>query len=133
MIPNEDIPWRQKKNAAVFRGALTGVATKLDFMKKVNELKAQDRQDPDNLAEIKCLMLDRCRLVYKNGNASLLDAKLVTRHAVPNEIPNHIRGIDVFGDYMSKQKMLKYKAIIMLEGNGEINIIVRLYAPYFVY
>jgi hypothetical protein len=95
------------------------VINRPDLLKKVDKLGVKERHDPDKLAETNCMMLDRCRLVYKSGNASLLDVKLVARQGIHNDLPKTIGGIDLYGDFMSKQKLLEHKAIIMLEGNGE--------------
>lgn len=102
----------------IFRGASTGSLRHIDFIAKLNEHEKKMRNDPEIIAETKCLLLDRCRLVYRNANTSIVDAKLINRR-VQNEIPSTIRGIEMFGSYMTKRQMLKYKAIIMLEGNGK--------------
>jgi hypothetical protein len=101
---------------------LTGTFEKFDLLKKLEQLDGLERDDNEKVAETKCMMLDRCRLVYSSGNSSLVDAKLIQRNGVHNEIPLTIQGIQMFGKYMSKRILLKYKAIIMLEGNGTILI-----------
>jgi hypothetical protein len=116
-IPEMDTPWSLKKNSVIFRGALTGSLRAIDYATKLRELDVRFRNDPEIIAETKCLMLDRCRLVYRNANSSFIDAKLIERR-VQNEVPSIIHGIEMFGSYMSKRELLKHKAIIMLEGNG---------------
>jgi hypothetical protein len=118
-LPNEDIQWHKKKNAVIFRGAITGTVEVADYVGKINQLDDEVSHDPDTLAETKCLMIDRCRLVYRNANISFVDAKLVPRR-VQNEIPRTIHHINMFSSYMSRRKLLKFKAIIMLEGNGKL-------------
>jgi hypothetical protein len=105
-IPPADIPWEDKKNMAVFRGALTG--------------KGRDGYAPFSSTTYsyteKCLSMHRCRLVYTTSNSSIVDARLVA-HVKEETVLNTIGSIDVYGEKMNFEQMLKFKAIIMLEGN----------------
>ena len=134
-IPPQDIPWAEKKNQAIFRGTLTGLLPPGSrFSLSTRNSHAATLSDDD--AEEKCFELDRCRLVYsvnrhydldnvdtnnntRDGNMQepLVDAKLVSPMLQHTDMPESIHGISLFGNRMNKQGLLKYKAIIMLEGN----------------
>jgi hypothetical protein len=112
MIPSIsafDIPYEQKKDMAVFRGALTGIyrdGYKLHLKGKLSD-------------EEKCLLIHRCRLVYTNAHSKLVDARLVQakRQDRNHEIPPSIGGVEIYGSKYKYEQMLQYKAIIMVEGN----------------
>jgi Glycosyl transferase family 90 len=124
-IPPQDIPWSQKKNQAIFRGTLTGLLPSGSrFSLSTRNQHAQMLQPGD--AEEKCLQLDRCRLVYQVNRfyesqtpsiEQLVDAKLVLPQLQHTDIPQDIGTIGLFGNRMTKQDLLGYKAIVLLEGN----------------
>ena len=112
-IPENDIPYEQKVDMAVFRGALTGVHR--DGYTAAMKGKISDHE--------KCLLIHRCRLVYKTAGSRLVDAKLTTAKVneaagVEEEIPPMIGSVEMYArtKYMY-DKMLTFKALIMLEGN----------------
>lgn len=109
-IPSYDIPFEEKKDAAVFRGALTGLYR--DGYKATMKGKVNDEE--------KCKLIHRCRLVYQSARSKLVDARLVhakRQAGQEQEIPNKIGNIQIYGSKYNYQQMLQYKAIIMLEGN----------------
>ena len=122
-IPPQDIPWSEKKDQAVFRGTLTGLLppdSRFDLATRNSHAPTLSDQD----AAEKCLELDRCRLVYRPSayyqqqkKQSLVDAKLVLPLLQHTDMPESIRGVDLFGGRKTKQGLLRYKAIVMLEGN----------------
>jgi hypothetical protein len=63
--------------------------------------------------------LHRCRLVYNAAlNMKLIDAKLALPVLdVRKDFPQVINDVALYGDRVSIDDMLTYKAIIMLEGN----------------
>lgn len=119
---------------AIFRGTLTGfLPPNSRFTLSTRRSHALTLSDTD--AEEKCTELDRCRMVYHvnrfyNNNedddddkqqqqpkAVLVDTKLVHPMLQHIDMPNQIYNVPLFGNRMTKQDLLKYKAIIMLEGN----------------
>jgi hypothetical protein len=100
-VNTADTKWEQKYDMAVYRGALTG-RNKADY--KSTDLKF-------------CEQVPRCNLVYQHGNSSIIDAKLVPYGKMKYPLSDPLNGIKMFGNPMSMDEMLKYKAIIMLEGN----------------
>jgi hypothetical protein len=95
-----DRPWSEKRNAAVFRGALTGP------------------QLPAGLSELqKCQRMPRCRMVLAYVNSTLVNAKLTAfpHHRLPSLTVDSATTIG--GSEFGYAKMLSYKAIIMVEGN----------------
>ena len=123
-IPPQDVPWSEKHNQAVFRGTLTGLLppdSRFDLATRNSH--APILRDDD--AAQKCQELDRCRLVHEVNafyqdhpkTKPLVDAKLVTPLLQHTDMPKSIHGVKLFGERKTKQKLLKYKAIIMLEGN----------------
>jgi hypothetical protein len=106
-IAQFDIPWSQKREVAIWRGALTG--KKRDgYSVRENSITAKE----------KCLMMHRCRLAYLTAHSGLVDAKLVSLPDRKEVIPEWIDERPLFGEKASYAEMLQYKAIIMLEGNG---------------
>lgn len=93
-----DIPWNQKRGVAVFRGVLTGEET--------------DDMPKDDYSV--CMQWIRCRLVYQHANSKLVDAKLTgTRRRVNDTI----NGVELVQRRIGAEKLLKNKALVMLEGN----------------
>ena len=100
-VNDADIAWENKLNMAVYRGALTG-RNKADY--KSSDVKF-------------CVQVPRCNLVYQHGNSSLVDAMLVPYGKMKYPLSDPLNGVKMFGSPMSMEEMLKYKAIVMLEGN----------------
>jgi hypothetical protein len=99
-IKRLDTPWREKRNVAVFRGTMTGFVDGFD-------------RNHDNHLE-KCLLLPRCRLVHAHANSSLVDAKLTNTFG---RLPDTIEGVTLVSERLTKEEILQYKAIVILEGN----------------
>lgn len=120
----QDIPWSQKKNQAIFRGTLTGLLPANSRFSLSTRSQRHSTLSEDD-AHMKCLELDRCRLVYKvnqfynqqEKEPFLVDAKLVLPQLQHTDIPESIHNVTLFGNRMTKSGLLQYKAIIMLEGN----------------
>lgn len=99
-VYRDDTPYRDKINMAVWRGQLTGSHSD-GFDKNKNDLE-------------NCETLRRCRLVYKHAHSGLVYAKLTNTR---KKIPKVLNGIEMVGPPVTIRKLLKYKAVIMLEGN----------------
>lgn len=96
-----DIPWKDKRDVAVFRGGSNGLIN----------LNTTDINDE----HLVCMSMQRCKLVYNAANSTLVDARLTnTRGGL---VPDILDGVHLLGDRMDLKTMLEYKAIIMLEGN----------------
>jgi hypothetical protein len=121
-MPERDTPWHEKKNTALFRGTLTGFFPVQRNGEASLVATAPNRKNAGATDDLtRCLLLDRCRLVYNTANSSLVDAKLVPP-IKPNQpkyihMPRTVNGVKLFAERMSKKDMLQHKAIIMLEGN----------------
>ena len=103
-LPPVDRLWEQKKNAAIFRGNLSG--KRRDGFRR--NMKASDQE--------KCMLMHRCRLVLNAANSSLVDARL-TPKPPPEIVADKVGDVQLSSGRASFEHMLKYKAIIMLEGN----------------
>ena len=114
-----DIPWEQKRDAAIFRGELNGnYPVAYARSKMVATLTVHER----------CRLIERCWIAYQHAakNSTLVDAKL-TLPFLPNNskvIPRFMgryegdeATVDLYGNTVSLVDMLHYKALIMLEGN----------------
>jgi hypothetical protein len=99
-VQQNDIPWEQKLNQAVFRGGPTGNVPAA-FR---NAKTGRDR----------CLAMKRCRLVLLSGNSTLLDTGLSRIYSRMNST---IDGVQLVGTALKMQDQLRYKAVIMIEGN----------------
>lgn len=93
-----DTAWESKKNVAIFRGALNGIIH--------NNRTLTDEE--------KCMKLERCQLVYKNANSTIIDAKLTNARG---RIPDILHGVPLVSDVIKVRDMLKYKGLIIIEGN----------------
>ena len=64
-------------------------------------------------------MMHRCRLVFNSAGSSLVDAALVrpVQYLHEEVIPDQVEHVTLYREKMSIEEMLRYKAIIMLEGN----------------
>ncbi|KAL7564337.1 hypothetical protein ACA910_007189 [Epithemia clementina (nom. ined.)] len=99
-VQKYDIPYEEKFDKAIFLGSPTG---------PLNEamLKPTDRE--------KCLTLPRCALVYNHFNSSLINASLTTGgNFLPDTLDDRKL---VQNSRIPVSEFLRYKAIIMLEGN----------------
>lgn len=113
-IPAQDRLWSLKRDQAIFRGQFTGRFS-----------AGMDKRLIEELAPVEqCQLLHRCRLVYSSAanrtadQTPLVDAKLALPVLdVRQNFPKTINGIDLYGERVSIEDMLAYKAIIMLEGN----------------
>jgi Glycosyl transferase family 90 len=94
----KDKSWDEKKNMAVFRGQLTG---SLGYDKDASPLS-------------NCLKLSRCRLVYNHGNSTLVNALLTSTRG---RLPDSINGVKLTTSSVTIRHLLRYKGIVMLEGN----------------
>jgi Glycosyl transferase family 90 len=115
----DTIPWHQKKNMAVFRGGQTGLYTNGMKSKEAKQLSIPER----------CKILQRCWFTYTHATSTTIDAKLTEPFAPNRNIPRIIRvsdgddenvipsDIHLYGNQMSMNELLGYKALIMLEGN----------------
>eukprot|EP00980_Cylindrotheca_fusiformis_P025030 scaffold12946_cov116-Cylindrotheca_fusiformis.AAC.1 len=94
-----DTPWNEKIGKAIFRGQLTGGTG----------FYQQDRSDMEN-----CMDMKRCRLVYNHAKSKLVDAKLTSTR---RKVPETLNGVELVTSKSSPEELLKYKALIMVEGN----------------
>lgn len=97
-VTKYDVPWEKKKNSGVWRGLLTG---------KEGEEGVTFAKD--------CYRIPRCRFVQENLESKLVDAGVSYQlKSLPIDTvseKNMIKG------NMNLQCMLKYKVIIIIEGN----------------
>jgi hypothetical protein len=94
-----DVGWSRKKNVAVFRGARTGAIPYNESLSVTEN----------------CMMIQRCRLVYRYHNSTLIDAALT---GPDRRFPPVLNGVPLMtGEKLTLEQMLRYKAIICLEGN----------------
>jgi hypothetical protein len=110
-LAQQDIPWGQKQNKAIWRGALTGIRdAKLGLSHKNSSL--------DN-----CLKIPRCRLVYdanKAGKRSgqIIDAKLTGLVANNSSgVSEIVGGVRLIGPSMTRAELLQNKIVLILEGH----------------
>lgn len=61
-----------------------------------------------------CMRWARCRLVYQHDGSKLVDAKLT---GTRSKVNSTINGIELTRTRLSAEEQLRYKAIVMLEGN----------------
>jgi hypothetical protein len=99
LVQRLDRPWEGKRDAAVFRGALTG---KID--------PYHSTTDPYDT----CQALERCRLVYHHATSLTVDAKLTN---TMDRVPDVLNGVQLTGDVLWKEELLAYKGLILLQGN----------------
>lgn len=98
-VCRHDTEWDHKVPRAVWKGQLTGSAQGFDKTKTPLQ---------------NCLSLRRCRLVYQSHNSTLVDAQLTTTR---NRLPNILNEVPLVSPKVTIQDLMKYKALIMLEGN----------------
>eukprot|EP00980_Cylindrotheca_fusiformis_P028553 scaffold22610_cov115-Cylindrotheca_fusiformis.AAC.6 len=94
-----DTPWSEKIDKAIFRGQLTGSK---DFYR-------QSRSDMEN-----CMNMKRCRLVYDHAKSKLVDAKLTSTR---KRLASTLNGVRLVTPKSFPDELLKYKALVMVEGN----------------
>lgn len=103
-----DLPWHKKMDKAIFRGALTGHA-----LQPSTNLRLQRHHVPTDRDY--CYAIERCRLVLKTSNSSLVDALLTSLLGKP--LNSTIDGIPLLDEKIGMRELLRYKVVIMLEGN----------------
>jgi Glycosyl transferase family 90 len=129
----DTVPWNEKKNMAIFRGALTGSYPDSMGKAKLEQLSIVER----------CRLLPRCWLSCKHASSELVDAKLteptvegsdgpskstypeedkmiprtVNLNEDSNENESNSSKVELFGGQKTKSELLEYKALILLEGN----------------
>jgi hypothetical protein len=111
LVPSLDRPWENKLPMAVFRGAATGFQS----------TKLEASWTAETTSYERCRHIPRCNLCYLYANSKTVDAKLtrllnrglteVTNGRRIAQDYTHVRGVK------SMDSLLKYKALIMLEGN----------------
>jgi hypothetical protein len=94
-----DTPWEAKENKAVFRGQLTGALDGYD--KKLDDMT-------------NCQTMRRCRLIVEMHGSPYVDARLTSTR---ERLPEVLNGIPLTGETFTIREMMKFKGIIMLEGN----------------
>jgi len=110
LVPRNDRRWERKSDRAVFRGALTGVQVEPGIG---IESAGYSALSSGALVDT-CLRVPRCRLVYKYDRSEFVDAKLTK---LMDLLPSTVNGVDILGPSLSLREMMKYKGIIVLEGN----------------
>ena len=100
-VPRYDQAWEAKINRAIFRGALTGTSNDHVINASLTDLE-------------NCYNLPRCRLTLNHANSTLVDAKLTS---VMGLLPETINQVNLLGETCSMRHIMKYKGIILLEGN----------------
>jgi hypothetical protein len=98
-ISQWDTPWSEKEDKAIFRGQLTGSK---DFYK---------RKESDLF---NCMNMKRCRLVYNHAKSKTVDAKLTSTR---RRLPHVLNGVPLVAPKSFPEDLLKYKGLVMIEGN----------------
>ena len=113
-VSDEDLPWEEKVDVAIFRGALTGNHDNIGMPRsQIRDMTELER----------CFLLPRCWISLVYHNATLVDAKLTQFsvykdiYMLPPVIKYKSEWISLNGTNMSLKDILKYKGLIMLEGN----------------
>lgn len=97
-IPYLDTPWDKKLNVAIWRGSLTGMH---NF--------SPDRPDHEN-----CMNNARCRVIVENHKSEIIDAGLVYP---PDKVASVVDGVQLVRSRLSFHQLMRYKAIISIQGN----------------
>lgn len=123
-IPAADIPWGEKVPGAIWRGALTGMKRNGFRVVQTMKANANNINDTRTVKQDLCMNMQRCKLVYQASTSSVVNASLVgvaTAHAhntfADPIVPEILDGVRMYGPRATFQDMLRYKAVIMLEGN----------------
>jgi len=103
-VPTHDIPWHDKKNMAVFRGANTGNAP------------SHARLEGWSLEE-RCQVMLRCRLVLQTHASPLVNAHLAGLLSRKLLLRSTLGNISLYAPKLTLAEMLQYKALIVLEGH----------------
>jgi hypothetical protein len=98
-VYQKDTAWDKKRDAAIFRGQLTG---------------SRDGYDRTLGDEENCLRLKRCRLVYNHANSSIIDASLTSTRG---RLPDVLNGVPLMSKKIDLLDMMQCKGLIMIEGN----------------
>lgn len=117
-----DIPYADKKDMAVFRGRLSGILKQGSLDMTNDHTTTTSSSSGNGNAYTTCMGIPRCRLVLENNAVSSgIDARLVgPQKGLPRAVQDTETGksLDLFTfEKMSVEEMLRYKAIIMFEGN----------------
>jgi hypothetical protein len=99
-VYSQDTAWSNKHPMAVFRGQLTG---------SLNTAYNKDLTDIEN-----CNNMPRCRLVLNSFNSTLVHAKLTSTR---NRMPSVLGRVNIMAKKTTIEKLMRFKAIIILEGN----------------
>jgi len=97
---NLDTPWEKKMDKAIFRGQLTGAVD-----------DGYDKKDSDYN---NCMKMRRCKLVYDSATSEYIDAKLTNTR---KRLPESIDGRQILESKIPMERLMEFKAIIMIEGN----------------
>lgn len=97
-IPEMDTPWEKKQNMAVWRGTLTGIRAISD----------------DDSDYVNCMKMLRCRMAYQYHGSSSVDVGLSYKWP---DFPAVINGRPIVKGYRTVREQLRFKAVIILEGN----------------
>lgn len=100
-----DIPWKQKKDVAIWRGDLSGTTA---------DGKFHYHEEFQNKTLETCLLFPRCRLVYKNQDTPGADIGFATINHDEFKIVN---GVNMKRSKKEMAEQLKYKMLISIEGN----------------
>ncbi|KAL7557671.1 hypothetical protein ACA910_021094 [Epithemia clementina (nom. ined.)] len=118
-IANEDRDWNDKIDAAVFRGAITGGPAHSDELLFGSDPEINRLFEAESNDTAKCLQIPRCRLVYFYANSTRIDAGLTEHklaHAILKE-PTNVSGGNLLASDLSMKELLKYKMLILIDGN----------------
>jgi len=100
----DNVPWKDRKNQAVWRGAMTGIDVDGKFY--------YDHDYENNKLEV-CMLYERCRFVYLNKNATeLANIGFSIGHNM-----SEVNGFNMSEPTISVKEQLEYKMLISLEGN----------------
>lgn len=97
-----DVPWEEKLEKAIFWGGPNGFTGDQRVLLSIT----------DDLE--RCLAIPRCQLVYEHANSTVVEAKLTTTRGL---FPDTVRGVLLAAGRRRLQDLLRYKALVMLEGN----------------
>jgi hypothetical protein len=128
----DTISWEDKKDMAVFRGALTGLfPPSLEQTSSKNKINNNKLKLQELSVVKRCQLFPRCWFTYSHATSKYVDAKLTEPYSEVKMIPRVIEieqndnapssarqtSIDLYGNLMSMTELLQYKALILLEGN----------------
>ncbi len=111
-VPDFDIAWEEKKDTAIFRGAMNGKYSK-DIELQIPNMTVLER----------CSLLPRCWVPLVYNNSTLVDSKLTRfpkydkARMLPDTIEYNGNMVELNGEEKSFEELLQYKGLVMLEGN----------------